>query len=667
MKTSRILASVALLMAASTTLAQQHAITVETANTRSNIPFEGRQVEISPFFDSFPYQYFSMSRDGQKLFFTKTGVENRLQWIALDGQSQLTDGKDAIDANLSARNAWSPTYNDADGYMYWIGDECNDEKVDLWRSRLEPLGEPERLTDVPYIYAWHFNQAKDKIAYVSRMGQEAQRRDELHIIDLKTLEDRHVCDDREDFRYTWGSVSWRPDGKGLLLLALKGQDRQYCNVLYVDAETGTSTVITNPELMASYAGCDVMDEWIDDTHCFFFSDQDGYKNLYHFDSETKAVEQKTFFKQDLEQVEFVTIKGQKYLFGLRQTPIAATLMLMDLATCKVIYEQESNMNISLGSAQGDKVRLVANNVTTLVEVQEVTVGKKKMTTQTLFSLPTEVTDELVQTEVESLFIPTFDIDPATGEQRLIHAYLFKPKNPLPADKSVVMLESFYGGDNRYDDEYQIYGKAGIYVLSASCRGNAGFGRDFAALNDKDLGGNEIIDMIYCAKYISERLNIPAERVGCFGVSHGGYATMRLMTFPGEVNGTQASFPFGFGVETAGFCDIIHQHLYSNIPDWTELEAGNPWADKAKIVERSPLYWADKITGPLLLVHGNHDNRVEMEGSRLMDRMLLHLGKPHKYIEYEGLGHGVKGKAYNYDFYNQTFKFIEDVIEHRPVE
>lgn len=657
----------AALIALSCTTAFAQAITVETANKQSNIPFEGRQVEISPFFDSFPYQYFTMSRDGQKLFFNKTGIENHLQWIPLDGHTQLSEGRNAIDANLSSRNAWSATYNEKDGCMYWIGDEHNDEKIDIYRSRLEPLSAPERLTDVPYIYAWHFNQAKDKIAYVSRMGQEAQRRDELHILDLKTLQDRHICDDKEDFRYTWGSVSWQPEGKGLIILALKGQDRQYCNVLYVNAETGESKILTNPELKASYAGCDVMDDWINDHECFFFSDQDGYKNLYHFDAQTGAVEQKTHFTQDLEQVEFVTIKGQKYLFGLRQTPIAATLMLMDVQNCKVIYEQESPMHYSIGSAQGDKVRLIASNVTTLVEVQEITVGRKKMQTQTIFSLPQEVQDQLVTTEVESLFIPTFDIDPATGKQRLIHAYLFKPKNPLPKDKACMMVESFYGGDNAYDDEYQIYGKAGIYVLSASSRGNAGFGRDFAALNDKDLGGNEMIDIIYCTKYVADSLGIPAERVGCFGVSHGGYATMRLMTFPGEVNGNKASFPFGFGVETAGFCDIIHQHLYSNIPDWTELEAGNPIRDKARIVERSPLYWADKITGPLLLVHGNHDNRVEMEGSRLMDRMLLHLGKPHKYVEYEGLGHGVKGKAYNYDFYNQTFKFIEDVIEHREIK
>lgn len=85
----------------------------------------------------------------------------------------------------------------------------------------------------------------------------------------------------------------------------------------------------------------------------------------------------------------------------------------------------------------------------------------------------------------------------------------------------------------------------------------------------------------CPVYI-RKLNVPAERVGCFGVSHGGYATMRLMTFPGEINGNKATFPFGFGVETAGFCDIIYQHTHSNIPDWTFLEAGDPITNQAKL-------------------------------------------------------------------------------------
>lgn len=630
------------------------------------IDFEGRSIDIAPFFEEFPYSQFSMSKDGSKLFFLKTSTENRLQYISLDGNQTLDQGKDAIDANLSTRNCWSPRYNAKDGCMYWIGDESNEEIINIYRSKLDNP-KNEKLTNVPYIYAWDFNPAGDKIAYVSRMGQNEQRLDELHVLDLNTMKDEIVCTDKADYRYTWGSISWRPDGSGLMLLALKNMDRQYCNVLYVDMKTKESTVLTNSSLKASYAGCGIMDEWTDNDHCFFFSDQDGYKNLYSFDALTKEVKQMTHFTTDLGDVCYVTINNKKYLFALQSNPIETTMMLLNVKDCSIVYKQASNMNLHIGSHKGDKVRLIADNVTTLIQVQDITIGKKKMSSKTVFDLPQEQKDKLVQTNVERLSIPTFDIDPATGKQRLLHAYLFKPKNPLPADKSVVMLESFYGGDNRYDQEYQILGKAGIYVLSASPRGSSGFGRDFAALNDKDLGGNEIIDIINCAKYISEKLNIPAERVGCFGVSHGGYATMRLMTFPGEVNGNKASFPFGFGVETAGFCDIIYQHTHSNIPDWTELEAGNPVKDKARIIDRSPLFYADKLSGPMLLVHGNHDNRVDIEGSRLMDRMLTHLGLPHKYVEFEGLGHGVKGKEYNYKFYNEEFHFIENVIEHKEIK
>lgn len=635
----------------------------QNASTGSVIDFEGRQVEIASFFEDFPYSQFSMSKEGDKLFYVKTSDESRLQWISLDGVQTLAQGKDAISANLSKCNCWSPRYNAADNCMYWIGDENNEEIINIYRS---DLSHPEniKLTDVPYIYAWDFNPSRDKIAYVSRMGQNEQRLDELHVLDLKTLEDRLICTDTPDFRYTWGSISWKPDGRGVLLLALKGMDRQYCNLLYVDLESKETTVLTDASLKASYAGCDVMEEWLNEEECFFLSDQNGYKNLYHFDAVTKKVNQVTRFTTDLGDVCYVTLGKRKYLFALQESPVGTTMMLLNPEDGSVVYKQASDMSLTIGAHTGNKVKLLANNVSTLIQIQEVTVEKKKISIEITFDLPQELKDKLIQTDVERLSIPTFDMDSVTGKRRMLHAYLYKPRNPLPADKRVVMLESFYGGDNRYNQEYQIYGKAGIYVLSASPRGSSGFGRDFAALNDKDLGGNEIIDMIECAKYISKKLDIPAERVGCFGVSHGGYATMRLLTFPGEVNGNKASFPFGFGVETAGFCDIIYQHTHSNIPDWTELEAGNPVTDKARIIDRSPLFHADKLSGPLLLVHGNHDNRVEIEGSRLMDRMLTFLNLPHRYIEFEGLGHGIKGKKNSYRFYHECFRFIEDVIERK---
>ncbi len=628
--------------------------------TSDVLEFQGRKIDVAPFFDGFPYSQFRLSYDGTKLFFLKSGNEARMQWIELDGKKSPFDGKDAIDADLSKRNGWNPNYNTGDGKIYWLGDEHNEERFNIYRCDLSNPGKPERITDVPYVYEWGFNQDKTKIAYVGRMGQNELRRDELHILDLKTMKDLLIGDDTPDYRYTWGSISWRPDGSGLLLTALKDMDRRFCTISYVDLATNKITPLNDPTKNASFDGCDMMKEWVNNDECYYFSDQDGFRNLYLFNAKTKATKQVTTYKAPLEDARLVKIGKKNYIFGLQSTPIETSMILIDPTTNKEVYRNTSDQNYTIGSVKDNVVRVVANNVTCLFKVEDLVVGKKGVTRKTVLDMPEKVKKELVQSNVERLSIPTFDIDPATGKTRMIHAYLFKPETPLPADKSVVMIESFYGGMNTYDSEYQIYNKAGIYVLSPAPRGSAGFGRDYAAMNDGDLGGNEIIDIIKCAQFISEKLNVPAERIGCFGVSHGGYATMRLMTFPGEINGNKASFPFGFGVETAGFCDIIYQHTHSNIPDWTFLEAGDPLANSAKIIDRSPLYHAEKLTGPLLLCHGNHDNRVDIEGSRLMDRKLISLGLPHRYVEFEGLGHGVKGKEALKLFYRNVFRFLDEI-------
>ncbi|WP_102407694.1 alpha/beta hydrolase family protein [Parabacteroides bouchesdurhonensis] len=652
---NKLFAILMLLVVAMTTNAQQ-------TSSDLVLKFQGRDVNIAPFFQDFPYSQFSLSDDGTKLFFFKASNENKLQWLDIAKEQDLSKATDVVDLDFSKRNCWHPQYNDKDGCVYWIGDESNEEIINIYRSNLLSPN-PEKLTNVPYIYAWNFNPKKDKIAYVARLAQNEKRLDELRILDLKTGKDELVRQDEPDFRYTWGDVSWQPDGKGLMILALKDADRQYANIVYIDTETKKTTVLTDASRKASYAGTSVMQEWISPDECFYFSDQDGYKNIYRFDRKSMKSTQVTHFTTDIEDARFVTIKNEKYLFVLQSNPIETSMMLMDIKTGKMLYKQTSDLSLSIGAVKGNEVSMLANSTSVVFQIVKAEVGKKSMKLNVTFDLPEALKAKLVHSDVERLSIPTFDIDPATGKERLLHAYLYKPKNPLPAGKEIIMIESFYGGDNRYNTEYQIYNAAGITVLSPSPRGSSGFGRDFAAMNDKDLGGNEIIDIIYCAKYISDKLNVPAERVGVFGMSHGGYATMRLVTFPGEVNGNKAHFKFGFGIETAGFCDIIYQHTHSNIPDWTYLEAGDPVTDKAKLIDRSSLYHAEKLTGPLLLLHGNHDNRVDIEGSRLMDRKLIQLGLPHRYVEFEGLGHGIKGVDNNRKFYYECFRFLDEIENH----
>lgn len=624
-----------------------------------SIGFEGRSISIAPYFKDFPYTYSYISKDGGKLLVFKASETQSLQTIDISKGADLRDAKDVIDIDFAKRNCWSPYYNSSDGYVYWEGDEKNDEIVNLYRT-VPGSNKSERLTDVPYIYSLGFSPDGSKVAYVGRMAQYENRLDELHILDLKTLKDTLVCKDTPEYRFSWGEISWQPEGKGLLLLALKGVDRTYTNVIYVDLATGKQTVITDPSKRGSLSGTVVMSDWYDEDKAFFISDQDGYNNLYSFSLSSGKTEQFTRYTMDIEAAGYVTAGRDKCVFALQKNPIESRMIVLNPSDGKEVSVATSPLDLSFGTARDNYALMTAAGTTTKFQLLKASVTSEGIAVETIMDTPAEVQKKLIHSSVERLEIPTFDVDSATGKQRILHAYLYKPENPLPPEKRILLVESFYGGMNSYNAEYQVYADSGMYVLSAAPRGSAGFGRDFAAMNDGDLGGNETIDMITVSKYVASKLNIPSERVGVFGMSHGGYETMRLMTFPGSVNGHEASFPFGFGMEAAGFCDMNWIYRHTNIPDWITLEGGDP-ADSVKYAERSPINYADKITGPLLLIHGTNDNRVDIGGSSMMAEKLDSLGKPYKFVKFEGQGHGYKGLDNQIKFYSESLGFIEDYV------
>lgn len=100
------------------------------------LKFQKRQVDIAPFFEDFPYSQFSLSEDGEKLFFFKTSEQNKLQWLDLTKEKDFLKATDAVDLDFSKRNCWQPMYNEKDGYVYWIGDERNEEIINIYRCNL---------------------------------------------------------------------------------------------------------------------------------------------------------------------------------------------------------------------------------------------------------------------------------------------------------------------------------------------------------------------------------------------------------------------------------------------------------------------------------------------------------------------------------------------------
>jgi dipeptidyl aminopeptidase/acylaminoacyl peptidase len=280
----------------------------------------------------------------------------------------------------------------------------------------------------------------------------------------------------------------------------------------------------------------------------------------------------------------------------------------------------------------------------------------ELNNERLVALAPELEQSLVRCDPEAVKIPSFD-------GRELHAFVLRPKQPAAAGQEIAMVRSFYGGDNVWTRYDHILCAAGITVVSASVRGSSGFGSEFAALNDRDLGGDEIVDLFWIARWIEAELGIPSERIGVYGRSHGGYAAMRAMTFPPETNGRDEHYRFAFGLAEAGFSDIVAFHDATNIPDWVVLEAGDPAVpeDLAKLKDRSPINHVDLLAAPIFLLHGANDWRVPVEGSRAFVKAAEAAGKQVSYHEVEGQGHHIEGQARIVEAWQARFDFIANVV------
>jgi dipeptidyl aminopeptidase/acylaminoacyl peptidase len=281
-------------------------------------------------------------------------------------------------------------------------------------------------------------------------------------------------------------------------------------------------------------------------------------------------------------------------------------------------------------------------------------------------LGTESAEKTVHCRSEEIRYKTFDGlsyqvegEQITGE---IMATLYTPNKPAPPDQMKGLVRSFYGGSLSFDMDAQVLCAMGYTVLSPAPRGDASISSAFEKLNDGDMGGKEIVDIIYGGKFLAEKTGIPSARIGAFGHSHGGFAAMRLVTFPGEVDGVEANFDWGFAIANSGFGNIVEQSETSNIPGWTRKEAGDVGIVeiRQKFLDRSPINHLNHLQARLLLVHGDVDQRVPYPGSKSVYDGLVTMKKANlvDLVTIPGMGHVPMGEQHLLTYYGAWIDFLK---------
>ena len=132
--------------------------------------------------------------------------------------------------------------------------------------------------------------------------------------------------------------------------------------------------------------------------------------------------------------------------------------------------------------------------------------------------------------------------------------------------------------------------------------------------------------------------IDGERIGIYGGSYGGYMVAAALAFEPEV--------FEVGINVFGVTNWLR--TLKSIPDWwgpersaLYAELGDPATDEERLRRISPLFHADRIVRPLLVVQGANDPRVlQAESDELVAEVRAN-DVPVEYVLFDDEGHGFR--------------------------
>jgi dipeptidyl aminopeptidase/acylaminoacyl peptidase len=621
-----------------------------------------REIDLEPFLVGFPFGKFHPSLRTNKLFYVALGDKYELRMLDLGEPGKrwdLAGGQRLGDVDWSKRSLWSIHHHAPSDTLWLHADAKNDEEMNLW-TLVPKTGALEQVTTHDYVYGFGFSEDDKTLAYIPRHGKAAPFRSCLHVRDVASGDEREVVCDDPKLPFTWSSPRFSPDGRMVYFQAQIKGDRNRVQLVRVDLTAKKPRVETLTDSKARRSELEVLERWAGDDLVYVAND-DGFSNLYAFSATTKKTRKLTAFTEDMTSAH-LTDRG---VVAVHRTPAGSTLVLVDPASGKIAAERRLPGSADVQDGFGTRAVVTQEAPDIVFEAYEIDVGKGELESRDVAALDPSLQGDTVACKASAVKIPTFDKDAKTGKARELHAFVLEPVAPLTdPDEKLALITAFYGGDNSYSEFDQILCAAGFVVVSPSVRGSSGFGRDFQALNDKDLGGDEIVDLFHVARWLEQRTGLSARRIGVYGGSHGGYATMRALTFPPETNGRNELYPFGFGMSHAGFSDIKSFHDACNIPDWVVLESGDPKrpSDLAKMKDRSPISHVQRLQFPLLLTHGSEDWRVPVQESRQFATKAKELKRPVNFVEIAGQGHRIEGLALQVKVMQARFDFLMAVAK-----
>jgi len=242
---------------------------------------------------------------------------------------------------------------------------------------------------------------------------------------------------------------------------------------------------------------------------------------------------------------------------------------------------------------------------------------------------------------------------------IIPAYLTRSANAKGMKPAIVLI---HGGpwvrdEWAWNEEVQLLADRGYVVFQPQFRGSSGFGLKFLEAGYQQWGKTMQDDITAGVEYLIKEGIADSKRICISGASYGGYAALWGLVKTPDL--------YQCGISFAGVSDIanmledssdtsrdkIAREIYRN-------RVGDLAANKKLFDEVSPVKHADRIKVPLLLMHGEDDQRVPIVHSKKMMSALDADHKIYEWLSFEEEGHGLTYVKNSYLYYQTVFKFLD---------
>jgi dipeptidyl aminopeptidase/acylaminoacyl peptidase len=245
----------------------------------------------------------------------------------------------------------------------------------------------------------------------------------------------------------------------------------------------------------------------------------------------------------------------------------------------------------------------------------------------------------------------------------IPGLLYKPLTASPAAKvpGLVVVHGGPGGQSRvgYSGLTQYLVNHGYAVYAINNRGSSGYGKAFYAMDDRKHGEGDLDDCVATKRMFAATGWVDPGRIGILGGSYGGYMVLAALAFrPKE---------FAAGVDLYGVSNWLR--TLESIPAWwgptrdsLYKELGDPKADADYLRKISPLFHADQIERPLIVLQGENDPRVlKAESSEIVDAVKKK-GVPVEFLLFPNEGHGFARRDTQEKAYAATLTFLDKYLK-----